>query len=255
MTKLVRTLAVTVLVLNLHTTAKAQSFKDAASAYARGDYAIALRIYSVAADQGNGAAQYMLGSMFDHGEGVPQDYVAAAKWYGLAALQKEPLVTADGKDIRAAAQYQLAFMYFQGHGVQQNFTEAMKWFRTAAEAGDAQAEFFLGFILRSNGGKADAFRICPKCPADDAEALKWLRKAADQGVPEARSNLGFMYENGEGVPQDYVRAHMWFNLAAAIAKPKDREMMARYRDDLATKMTPEQVAEAQRLAREYVPQR
>lgn len=255
MTRLVRALAVIVLALNLHAPAKAQSFEDAASAYAHGDYATALRVYSVAAEQGNGPAQYILGWMYDHGEGVPQDYVAAAKWYRMAALQKEVLVTADGKDIRAEAQYQLGFLYFQGHGVQQNFTEALKWFRTAAEAGEADAELWLGIVLRSDGGKADDFRICPKCPADDAAALKWLRKAADQGVPEARSNLGFMYENGEGVPQDYVKAHMWFNLAAAVAKPKDREMMARYRDDLAGKMTPAQVAEAQRLAREYVPQR
>jgi uncharacterized protein len=56
-----------------------------------------------------------------------------------------------------------------------------------------------------------------------------------------------MYGTGHGVPQDYVIAHMWFNLAAASG---DKEA-AEVRDMLAAKMTPAQVAEAQKLAREW----
>jgi TPR repeat protein len=58
-----------------------------------------------------------------------------------------------------------------------------------------------------------------------------------------------MYAHGLGVPQDYVEAHMWLNLSAAQG---DREAK-KYRDWLAEKMTPSQIAEAQRLAREWKP--
>ena len=60
-----------------------------------------------------------------------------------------------------------------------------------------------------------------------------------------------MYEDGRGVPQDYVRAHMWFNLAASGASGHD--WMIKYRDLVAAKMTPDQIAEAQRMAREWKP--
>ena len=64
-----------------------------------------------------------------------------------------------------------------------------------------------------------------------------------------------MYANGHGVPQDYVRAHMWFNIAAAAAGASDvavREA-AKWRDLVATRMTPAQIAEGRRLAREWQP--
>ena len=60
-----------------------------------------------------------------------------------------------------------------------------------------------------------------------------------------------MYATGKGVPQDYVRAHMWFNLSAA----QGIQNAARKRDDIATRMTPAQIAEAQKLAREWQPKR
>jgi TPR repeat protein len=58
-----------------------------------------------------------------------------------------------------------------------------------------------------------------------------------------------MYDKGSGVTQDYLQAHMWFNLAAARGEKTARE----FRDSLAEKMTPEQIAEAQRTAREWKP--
>jgi TPR repeat protein len=63
-----------------------------------------------------------------------------------------------------------------------------------------------------------------------------------------------MYENGQGVPQDAVQAHMWFNLAASRqTDPERRSMMAKNRDSLAARMTREQIAEAQRRARDWKP--
>ncbi len=62
-----------------------------------------------------------------------------------------------------------------------------------------------------------------------------------------------MYERGRGVPQDFIQAHMWFNLAASRSSGETRDKSAEIRDFLAARMTPDQIAEAQRLAREWKP--
>jgi hypothetical protein len=77
----------------------------------------------------------------------------------------------------------------------------------------------------------------------------WLRKAADQGNAGSQFILGAMYFRSRGVPQDYVSAHMWMNLSAAAGE-KDAEKL---RDTIATLMTRSQIAEAQKLAREWKP--
>jgi TPR repeat protein len=61
--------------------------------------------------------------------------------------------------------------------------------------------------------------------------------------------MGLLYQAGQGVPQDFTLAHMWLNLAAAQG---DSDAQKR-RDELTEKMTPAQIADAQRLAREWKP--
>ncbi len=78
-------------------------------------------------------------------------------------------------------------------------------------------------------------------------ALKEFRPLAEQGHAEAQYNLGVMYVQGQGVPKDYVLAHMWLNLAAG----KGMKEAVKGRDFLRKLMTPDQIAEAQRLAREW----
>ena len=90
-------------------------------------------------------------------------------------------------------------------------------------------------------------------PQDDAEAARLYRLAADQGNALAQGILGDMHATGRGVPQDYVEAHMWANLAAAQSSGEDRDRWVKNRDLTAAKMTAEQVAEAQRRAREWKP--
>ncbi len=70
--------------------------------------------------------------------------------------------------------------------------------------------------------------------------------AAEQGDYFAQYYLGLMYAKGQGVPEDYVQAHMWLNLTVM----QGHEDAKTDRDDIAKKMTPEQIAEAERLARE-----
>jgi uncharacterized protein len=208
--------------------------EDADVAYKRGDYATALRLWRPFADQGNWAVQFDLGIIYSLGQGVPQDYAAAARWFRKAAEQGF-----------ARAQSKLGAMYILGQGVPQNSAEAVKWLRNAAEQGDADGQYILaGMYVDGQGG----------LPQDYAEAVKWLRKAAEQGNAGAQSDLGAMYENGQGVAQDYVHAHMWFTLAAG-GSPVWAPPQNSRRDQVARKMTPDQIAEAQRLAREWKPKK
>ena len=137
-------------------------------------------------------------------------------------------------------------MYREGKGVSQDYTEAVKWFGLAAEQGLADAQYNLGGLYYSGQG----------VPQDYAEAVKWFRLAADQGDAGAQYNLGIMYSEGQGVAHDLVKAHMWFNLAASrfpASKTEYRDSAIQNRDLAASRLTPAQLAEAQKLAREWKP--
>jgi len=86
-------------------------------------------------------------------------------------------------------------------------------------------------------------------PQSDRMALFWFSQAAEQGDALACARLGLMYARGRGVLQDSIQAHMWYNLSAAQGETRSAEA----RDALAQQMTPAQIAEAQRLAREWKP--
>ncbi len=185
-----------VLLIGLATLSQAD-FQGGLRAYLRGDYATTHQEFKPLAEQGNSQAQWFLGSMYEKGQGVPQDYAEAVKWHRKAAEQG-----------LAEAQFSLGVMYYGGQGV----------------------------------------------PQDYAEAVKWHRKAAEQGLAAAQFGLGLMYKDGRGVPRDYVQAHMWYTLAA-LRSPSGliRDAAVRHRDIIAERMTPAQIAEAQRLAREWKP--
>ena len=83
---------------------------------------------------------------------------------------------------------------------------------------------------------------------DYAEAANWVRKAAEQGYASAQAYLGIMYWNGQGVPQDAILGYMWMNLAAAHEPDAVGE-----RDQAASQMTRDEIADAQRLVRDWRP--
>ena len=122
-----------------------------------------------------------------------------------------------------------------------DYATAFRLWRPLADQGNAGAQFNLGVMYNNGQG----------VPQNHAEAVKWYRTAAVQGYALAQVNLGFMYNNGQGVPQNHVLAHMWYNLAGAQGVAD----APKYRDRSASKMTPAQIAEAQRLAREWQPKR
>jgi len=79
-----------------------------------------------------------------------------------------------------------------------------------------------------------------------------IRQRAEQGDAAAQSLLGFVYSAGDGVPQDFVEAHKWVNLAASRETDNaPRNLYVDARNRLAERMTPAQIAEAQTLAREW----
>ena len=176
--------------------------------------------------------QFFIGGMYYLGdqEGVPQDDAKAAAWIRLAAAQGD-----------AHSQFVLGGMYEKGEGVPQDDAEAIAWYRRAAEQGHAEAQYNLGRIYDRGMG----------APPDDAEAATWYRQASEQNLFAAQSALGWMYEQGRGVPQDNVEAHRWYNLAAAQLTSEQREQAVTARDRVAEQMTPVDLIEAQRRAREW----
>jgi len=85
------------------------------------------------------------------------------------------------------------------------------------------------------------------------KALELFKPLAEQGDVNAQYNLGLMYMAGQGVPEDHVLAHKWFNLSASRSKGTDHEEAVRLRDLIGKTMTPAQVGQAQKLAREWKP--
>ncbi len=135
------------------------------------------------------------------------------------------------------AQLTLAKMYADGKGVAQNDQQAVQWYRLAAEQGDKTAQSALGVYYYTGNGVQQNYR----------QAAQWQHKAAQQGYPEAQFILGVMYELGQGVPQDFVLAYQWFLLATAQGA---KGAMAS-RASLAAKLSPAQIQEGQKLARQW----
>jgi len=117
-----------------------------------------------------------------------------------------------------------------------NFAQAQEILRPLAAKGDVDAQYNLGMMYDYGKGVTQDYK----------EAVKWYLLAAEQGSASAQYNLGVMYDNGEGVIQDYVRANMWFILVTSKGEEKARKN----REEVTKKMTPAQIAEAQKMARE-----
>ena len=167
------------------------------------------------------------------------------------------------------AQARLCHLYRIGRRVPQDFAEAAKWCRRAGEQGHIEAQTDLGVLYSMGQGVARSQR----------EAVKWLSRGAARGYGRAQRELGAVYEyGGRDLAPDKVRAHMWYNLAAAnfledgkiaaeFSGPDQATIRAQFlalaeqgrahaaqsRARVAKNMASEQIAEAQRLAREWKP--
>ena len=107
--------------LCLYGVAVAGSFEDGQAAYDRGDYGQAVQVWRPLAVHGDARSEYMLGTSYDLGRGVPQNYVLAAAWYQRAADQGFQ-----------QAQANLGTLYASGRGVALDYGLAIRWWARAA---------------------------------------------------------------------------------------------------------------------------
>lgn len=169
-------------------------WEEAVDAYNKGDYATAATEFRPFAEQGQATAQYILGWIFQNGQGVAQDYAESARWYQRAADKGN-----------ADAQYALGSYYMSGVGVAQNDEQAVAWFRKAAEQGRAGAQYLLGYMTARGEGTTK----------DEAQAAQWYLKAAEQGYTEAEYAYALALRDGTGVEKDDEASNEWLRKAAA----------------------------------------
>lgn len=179
------------------------------------------------AEKGDLDAQMTLGLMYFLGEGVPQNYPEALKWYRQSAEKGN-----------AGAQNNLALMYLNGHGVPKNSIESAKWMRMAATKGLPGAQVNLGQMYIEGTGVG----------RNAVEAVRWFRRAAEQGDPAGQRTLGQIYAEGQLARADLLEAYKWFSLAAAQGDGVAKEG----RDEVTKFMTDRQIAEGQRRAAAFV---
>jgi S1-C subfamily serine protease len=119
--------------------------------------------------------------------------------------------------------------------------EGLKLLQKDAEQGNAESQFHLGRCY------CDGHFV----PQDREKAVQWYRKAAEQNYALAQCSLGICYTTGQGVAKDYVEAYKWWLLAAAQGDEVAKQFMPHVED----KMTREQIAEGQKLARNFKPRK
>src|ERR1043166_7093463 len=145
----------------------------------------------------------------------------------------------------ADAQALLGLMYDTAQGVPQDYAEAAKWYHKAADQHSAHADYMLGLMYGVGHG----------VPQDYGIAVTWFRLGANQGDPRSQSALGLVYEFGRGLPQDYVQACKWYSLA--VAGPERQaafhDRFVEHLHRVVAKMTPDQLAQAQKLVSEWKP--
>ncbi len=198
----------------------AKDFQDGMSPYNERDYKTALKIFLSNAEQGLCCrSQVMLGLMYEEGQGTPQNHKESIKWYRDAA-QYEP-----------EARFILGKKYHEGEGVPQNYKVAVKWYQLAVDLGHKNA-------------KSNLLALAIKSP----EALELLITDAENGNPESQYHLGLIYSKVTGL-QDYVLAHQWFNLASS----RGNQYAEKNLNLIENKMTPQQIEDAQEMARSWKP--
>ena len=121
----------------------------------------------------------------------------------------------------------------------QDYKEAVRLYRLSAEQGFAGAQYNLGVMYGKGLG----------VPQDYKEAVRLYRLSAEQGYASAQYNLGGMYYKGTGVLQDYALAHMWWNISGS----NGNKNAVKNRDIVEKRMSPSQIEEAQRMARNWKP--
>ena len=176
----------------------------------------ALRWYLRSANQKHPNAQFMLGHMYQDGEGVERNNVEAYKWFELSRLSGFAAAVHARDDIgRSLTEKQRDEGMKRAIGFVERGDPAavtaeelkrLKEAKTKAEKGDidAQVELGIGYLFADGS------------PFDEHEAFKWLQKAAERNHPEAQQMLGLMYRAFDltAVHHDDIAAAKWFRRSA-----------------------------------------
>jgi TPR repeat protein len=244
------------------------------------DFVEAARWYRKAAEQGHAGAQLLLAFCYENGTGVPKDEDEAANWSHKAAENPDQSSIVEAFRLNAEqgsveAQDTLGLYYYFGWGVPKDYREAFKWWEKAAKRGNVDAQYYLGTCYGNGEGvKKDSVEAVmwfgKAAKQSDAraqyslgvaycdgigvgknvvEGVNWKLKAAKQGSADAQYGVGAAFFNGQGVAKNYVQAYIWMSLALA----QGNAGAAQYMPVIEQKSTPEQIAEAQELAREFKP--
>jgi TPR repeat protein len=196
------------------------TIQDGIDAYERDDRQSAKKILTPFAEEGNEVAQYYLGMM--HIGSSEKRF----KWFTLSANQG----------------YAKSMVMLAWHYKIDNCDKALKWIHLAVSKKSADAYDELGVWYYQG--------TC--VPRNDKEAIRLYHLAANKGSTNAQDNLGKLYYFGDMVPQDYVLAHKWFNISSSKASKSVVFDPSEWRRKVQKLMTPNQIAEAQKLAREWV---
>ena len=161
------------------------------------------------------------------------------------AVETEKTIQERAEAGDAEAQCELSKMYYEGEEVPKDDVKAVKWMRKAAGQGYAIAQAYLGGM----------YLYGPIVPKDVTVALKWYHKAAEQGERFALFQLGNLYFSGEDeereIPKDYAKAYMFYNLHTPKFETENPTLLSIFKD-IKAEMTEEQIAEGQKLTREWL---
>lgn len=137
------------------------------------------------------------------------------------------------------SQYNMGMRYWNGWGgLPQNQTNAFRWFQKSSDNGYPLAQSFLAGCYLNGWGTTNNLR----------EAIRLYSICANRGSAESQIYMGYFYESGSGVIRDYVIAYKWYDLAA-----QQNDYARAALDKIEAKMSKEQIADGQRMAREFSP--
>jgi hypothetical protein len=179
------------------------------------------------AGEGDAEAEFKLAEYYRHGIYVSKDNAKEAELYEKAASQGH---------IRAQAA--LANCYALGIGVSRNPKKAVFWWEKAAVQGYPDSQYFLGRAYYDGEGVIKNY----------VEAAKWVTSAAQNGSAFGRGFLGILHMEGKGVTKDNIKAYAWLNMVS------DWRMYKEHRDELETKMSQEEIKQAQNLSQKLLKQ-
>jgi len=181
--------------------------------YKQRNYTIAVQLFEQAAKDGNPKAQYNYAVMLLNGEGISKDELSAIKWFTAASENGQT----KAKEGIVQAQFELGKKYYFGTGVPKDINTAVKWFsesaeyghkgsqinlckifitgmyqqafkwcQLAAQQGDADCQYNLGFLYVGGAGTQQSI----------PRALPWLEKALQQGSADAKKVLDALKKEG-----------------------------------------------------------